>query len=290
MTKGIKMGIKVLISLVIRMLLKYSRKIYIVPAGQLGNNFRQIGHLAAFAMEHKLEVVCPGFDLKYGRHFEKSLSSWHHRVISRFLRHYLFKDYVVSFDREATVDTFYNSEEKELIEGKVRVATGFYYRNPPLFRKYHNAIMGMFAFKKEYLTRVKERVASLKEEGYLLLGVHIRRSDYKEYRGGIFYYDDETYQSIIGHLLQSIDQRCIIVICSDEEIDVDSYRSVLHNDVMQNSGGMIEDMLMLSHSDYILGVPSTFSHWASLIGQTPLCFIGRKDVRPHLDDFKVQMP
>lgn len=106
------------------------------------------------------------------------------------------------------------------------------------------------------------------------VGVHIRLSDYKSYRNGIYYYDISVYYSkmkIIEAQLKADNKNAIFIICSDENIQ-DSFFEGLETLYIQNSTA-IEDIYALSVCDFIIGAPSSFSCWASYFGHIPIKYI-----------------
>jgi hypothetical protein len=103
--------------------------------------------------------------------------------------------------------------------------------------------------------------------GTLVIGVHVRRGDYKTYRGGQYYFKDDTYLRIALEALQSshMHSRDIVIVgFSNEKLDwnpsLDGCR------VSTPIGEWWEDFIALSTCDLIIGPPSTFSAAASLAG------------------------
>lgn len=97
------------------------------------------------------------------------------------------------------------------------------------------------------------------------LGVHIRRKDYKQFLNGRFYFSHTTYLSWIDHARTLIGDVEIIFFSNDPTYVAEHLRE--HGRIF--NGTAKEDLAMLSHCDYILGPPSTFSMWASFIGHKP---------------------
>ena len=121
----------------------------------------------------------------------------------------------------------------------------------------------------------------------LTIGVHIRRGDYKEYLSGRYYLSVEKWAKYIKCLSsQSTNKDVRFLICSNEDgIDKELLKLVPTANIfsIQNTNG-ITDLYALSKCDYIIGVPSSYSQWASFIGETPL-FLITNEKMPLLEDF-----
>ena len=119
------------------------------------------------------------------------------------------------------------------------------------------------------------------------IGVHIRRGDYKEYLSGRYYLSVEKWAKYIQCLSsQSTKKNVRFLICSNEDgIDKELLKLVPTANIfsIQNTNE-ITDLYALSKCDYIIGVPSSYSQWASFIGETPL-FLITNEKMPLLEDF-----
>ena len=107
----------------------------------------------------------------------------------------------------------------------------------------------------------------------ITIGVHVRRGDYKDYLGGKYYYSDDVYYRIMNRIRQLFaltNQKVRFLICSNEPFEVLQE----DNDVftIQGADG-ITDLYALSKCNYIIGPPSSYSQWASFIGDVPLCLL-----------------
>lgn len=111
-----------------------------------------------------------------------------------------------------------------------------------------------------------------KDNDIIFVGVHVRRGDYKTYRGGIWYYEEEDYTNFMNQMQHILphDKKVKFIICSNEKIKLSS----LGFDIVDlKNTNMIQDLYTLSRCDYIIGPHSTFSMWASFFGQTNICFL-----------------
>jgi hypothetical protein len=140
------------------------------------------------------------------------------------------------------------------------------------------------AIKKEVETYKKQHNL---EKDVVIVGFHVRRSDYRTYRNGEYYYGDEAWRNWINQARSLFDvgyKRYMGVIFSDEKVD-----GLLgtNHDLIYGPSSIYEDMMMLSECDYIVGPPSTFSGWASFIGHVPRIQLDTAKLQIEQDSFKV---
>lgn len=122
----------------------------------------------------------------------------------------------------------------------------------------------------------------------VLIGLHIRRGDYKTWRNGEYYYSDEEYlnicQSLTNYFKKLGQENLIFFISTNEKIDLNKFREF--NVFQLENGSSMKDLYALSKCDYIVGPPSTFSTWAALMGGVPYDHIYKtKDYSPSFNSF-----
>lgn len=150
--------------------------------------------------------------------------------------------------------------------------------------EYKNEIKGMFAFDHVILKKVNDFLGRGNDR--ITIGVHVRRGDYKQWRDGKFYYDDDTYAkmmfSLKNQFADKYQKQCRFVVCTNEAYNYSN--SGL--DIMQiPETDAITDLCLLSRCDYIIGPPSTYSQWASFMGDVPLHFILSSDETLKIENF-----
>ena len=77
-------------------------------------------------------------------------------------------------------------------------------------------------------------------------------------------------------------KKTVAIIFSNVQQDLSIFTGV---DVVAAPGEVIADLSAMTHCDYIFGVPSTFSRWASFYGKVPLATIDRDTRCLSLVDF-----
>ena len=116
-----------------------------------------------------------------------------------------------------------------------------------------------------------------------MIGVHIRRGDYKRFEGGKWFYTPEQYYEKMKELsaLKMFEGKKIAyVICTNEKNI--SFPAEGNFTIFNERRHFVEDLYLLSKCDYIMGPPSTFSGWASFYGEVPLYML--KEINTRISD------
>ena len=77
---------------------------------------------------------------------------------------------------------------------------------------------------------------------------------------------------------------CSFVLISNLPIDKNYFADL---PVFYTNGNLIQDIYTLATCNYIVGVSSTFSLWASFYGRVPLCTITSNKQKINRSSFKV---
>ena len=247
--------------------------IFVRDRGRMCNNILQYGHVYAWGREHGRKTVSMRFAYKY-RYFHICETPWHNFPT------YVFAKYAAKWKLIPTI-TFdkagadYRHEEQLMLKQRLAVVEGWEARWYDLFAKYIDEIRQLFAFHESIERQVARKMAT-GEEAVLRLGLHIRRGDYQRWYGGRFFYTDEQYVHLIDQFCSlHPDKRVAVYICgNDPKIDKDYYhRQLPQCQVSFPNGNPGEDLCLLSHCDYLIGAPSTFTLVAALYRDLPLYWI-----------------
>lgn len=135
------------------------------------------------------------------------------------------------------------------------------------------------------VTSVVDEIFNLNRNTFdLIIGVHIRRGDYKNWRGGTYFFSLEQYYSVMLKCKELYaDKKCGFFISSDEHIDTTLFTNCNCFFIPQSSA--IKDLYALSICDRIIAPLSTFSRWASFYGEVPIYIIEDPDVELQENDF-----
>ena len=144
---------------------------------------------------------------------------------------------------------------------------GWGWKGEKTFRKHSSFLRGFFKVDPFYTKKIDKIVNQLKFNNEIIFGIHIRRADFKEHYPDL-YFPFSYYFKIINLVKKTFENKKVsFLICSDEKIP--DYISNLSN-IYLTDGKEISDLYALSKCDYLIGVSSTFSGWASFHGEVPL--------------------
>jgi hypothetical protein len=148
--------------------------------------------------------------------------------------------------------------------------------------------VGLFRPTDSVLARVNQTLFSVRTQGNVVLGVHMRKRDYRDFFGGRYFYSDAEYRSFMIQIKEQVEAlgfSLTCLLCSDEPIDLSAFQDLDVHYIPQTTP--LVDLYALSGCDFIVGPPSTFSQWASYYGLTPLLLVWDKIKPLRLTDFGI---
>ena len=139
---------------------------------------------------------------------------------------------------------------------------------------------------------IRLRVSSLMEKTRrgvdVVVGVHMRRGDYRKWAGGQYYFDDAAYAHWMRQIAGIFDGRSVrFLLVSNEPLDLAAFSGI---DAVGGLGEAGADLYSLAACDYLTGPPSTFTGWASFWGGVPLLQLSSTNGTPKLGDFVAAQP
>ena len=263
--------------------------------GELGNRMFLFSHVIAAAIESGGRVVNPNF-AEYAAFFESTAPdlwcryprqgsswpawSWLRRglyrlfgLLARLLRSSRVRPpgFQVWIASDETVQLDGAEFRQALMPGEAVFLYGWKFRCPLLFRKHAVQIRGFFAPLEGHRRRVAETVGQARERCEVLVGVHIRQGDYRDFQGGRYYFETPQYAQVMERMNALFPGRRVgFLICSNQPQDARHFQRFEHR---FGTGHLVEDMYALAACDFLLATMSTYSLWASFYGQTPLYII-----------------
>jgi hypothetical protein len=150
---------------------------------------------------------------------------------------------------------------------------GWYFRDYLDFDQHADEIRNYFRPRKSYILAAEQICMQVRQSADLLIGLHIRRSDYRHWNNGKYYFEDPVYVELIERVIDQFPQKKIkFIIASDEALNLNNYSRVIDHIVWEKRIHVV-DLMVLALCDYIVGPPSTFSKWSSFYGRVPLLTI-----------------
>lgn len=162
---------------------------------------------------------------------------------------------------------------------------GWGLRAPALVKKHADKIRDYFRPVEKFVSAAQAVIAPLRDQADVVIGVHIRQGDYRQWQGGKYFFETARYADWMRDLVaQFPDRKVAFLICSDEPRQLEEFAKLT---VGFGSGTPVGDLQALSQCDYIIGPKSTFTQWASFYGDKPLRHLtgGCDPVR--LEEFRV---
>ncbi|PWG81066.1 alpha-1,2-fucosyltransferase [Pararcticibacter amylolyticus] len=272
-------------------------------AGQLANRLIHFSHFIANSKAFGYKLVYPFFQ-EYREFFEfgdpdfeegriqldypvgllfiyrkiqqliRSLEKRGKRVSSVFFREF----HILS--KNSLEDPFFNMRDPLFTAKachKVLITNGWLYRDEESFGLYANEIRNIFTLKNHYRELVRKQIEESRKNADILIGVHIRRGDYKDFNYGSWYYEDEVYlknMKSIEAFYKKNGKVCNFFIASNEKVPLKNFSGL---NAKWEERHFIIDLYSLASCDYIIGPPSTYSGWAAFFGKVPLFHIESAD-------------
>ena len=238
---------------------------------QMCNNLLQYAHVYAWGREHGRKVISMRFSYKYPyfKITHSPLVSFPLYVLAKFAAALRLLP-TASFKHD---DCDAAALERKMLRHRHIVVSGWYVRYYDLFLKYRSEICDWFTIAPTFTEPVK---AWMQQFGGLRLGVHVRRGDYADWKGGTYFFDNQTYAAYIRRFAElwpgkDID---VFVATNDASLQPDHLTSLIDIPrvrIHQLAGNAVEDLYMLSQCDYLIGPPSTYSLVAAMYRDVPLC-------------------
>jgi hypothetical protein len=162
---------------------------------------------------------------------------------------------------------------KAALRKRVVFVQGLEFRDWASLVRYRREVLKFLAPRSAYVQGAKVLTEKARfRSGCLLCGIHMRLGDYKRFKSGNWYYSIEQYVAKMREFsaLFKNGKPVRFLVCSDESLPQDAFRGL---PVTFGSGQLMDDLVALSHCDFILGPPSTYSAWASFYGDVPIRFL-----------------
>ena len=278
------------------------RLAYLARYGQLGNSLFTFAHLIAHAAERGHTVTNLAFG-DYGRYFEglredplarypavrPRLPRAALRAAARALPRPLRLaarcgvGRLVDVGWDGEVDLSTEAGRARLPARGTALLNGFRFRDRPAFARRAGLLREFFAPRADLAAGAAARVAAARAACDHLVGVHVRRGDYRTFNGGLYWHEPHEYADLMRRIAAlHAGGRVGFLVCSNRPVDPADYPGV---PVTPGPGGEATDLFALARCDALVGPPSTYTAWASFAGEVPRYLFHPKERAKHgLDD------
>ena len=195
----------------------------------------------------------------------------------------------VAFDlhdsgRDGPTTTAMVLEQESIFAGRTLWIKGWLYRDPEGVRTHAAAIRDFFAPVPPMAQRIAAFVQSVRSGDQVLVGLHLRRGDYRAWADGRYFYEDAAFCGVMRQMRVALPGRRVrFLLVSDEAIDRTHFQEF---DIVVGPGDAMGDLYSLAACDYLIGPPATYSAWASWYGDVPLHYLEDPTQPVQLGHFK----
>lgn len=249
--------------------------------GNHSNRLFQLIHFEAYAKETKQKFISVCFRDMEKYYGNKTKTLYIYIVIYKILRKLHLVNYI-DFNNEENIEI----QQKKLSKRRFAFVCGWYFRRHDLTEKYRSFFQKKYSLDKQYVNNNQFIAkALLCKENEKIVGIHIRRGDYKDFMDGRFLFSDEVYCNAIKKMQKIMDehnQKVKFILFSNEPLSFEENDKLL----ISHEEWYIDQYIM-SKCDYLIGPPSTFTGWASYIGEVPVLYLESDDMDFSLKDFQI---
>lgn len=232
---------------------------------RLANRLYTFAFFLANSIEYKYELVNLAFD-DYCSYFEGTKVK-NKKITKEFIRENSSEFFNATAMYRNGVDMNSDAFVQRAKTSNVLIGNGWGLKDSRNFEKHASRIRETFTPVPQHQSNVTRLIGSARKTSDTLIGVHIRRADYRTWHGGRYYRDDAFYMNKMREERASLPgKKVAFLICSDEKINLDNFSGL---DTYLGTGHFVEDLYSLAGCDRIIGPISTYSMWAAFYGQIP---------------------
>lgn len=249
--------------------------IVIYRYGQYSNRLFQDMRIRTFCRKHKIR--CWNLDMSdMEKYFEIPKTPLPLILLGTIIRAILKVMRIFRFDPVLHSGVVYNEECVEkakrfgvhLVDGWGIYDSGEEKNSLDIIRKRYHLKPQYYMNNPLYLQMQK-----WKQLGGMLVGIHIRRRDYREWCNGIYYYEDAVYERWISQIRSLYKDKTLkFIIFSDEPCGISA------DDIVISHESWYVDQFLLGMTDICFGPPSTFRGWAVFIYGNKTCDMANKEM------------
>lgn len=210
--------------------------------------------------------------------FLRRVAKWLLRRFNYFNKYLLIK----SVKKSTPLNLDIQNEYKRILQNKITFIDGWHIRCNDTLNIHKATVTNFFRPVKSHKKNIRNLLKPLKHEFDLVIGIHMRRTDYK-FVYPMLYFSFKQYAEFLNKIANYFEENKIaFLLCSDDEIEKKYFS---RHPCFYSTDHAIEDMFALSKCNYIFGVSSTYSLWASFYGSVPIFLINDYDFTIKEHDF-----
>ena len=275
-------------------------------SGGFANRLWQYSYFLAYSKEHNIFIINPTFD-EYREYFIgtknnlslstlfnvfsihndfllnfilflRTFSKWGKRRFSFFNKNILIK----SIKSTDPVNMDHKSWGRKINNKNIIFVDGWRIRCNISLNKHKQYIKSYFQPLESHRKNIINLLQPIKSDFEIVIGLHMRRADYESVYPDL-YFTFQQYSEFMDRIKNYFKkQKVAFLLCSDEKIEKKYFSKRI---CFYSTGHFIEDMYALSQCNYIFGVSSTYSLWASFVGNVPIYLINESNLIINKDNF-----
>ena len=147
--------------------------------------------------------------------------------------------------------------------------SGWLFRNPLGLLRFTHELHTAFTPQQKIVDKVQSIVAPLRLQYTHITGLHIRQSDYADFKNGTFVITQDRARTIMQEYIREkvLDiSKTLFIVTSDGPITRDLFKGF---NIYISKESSVVDLFLLSTTDTILGSNSSFGAFASWYGNIP---------------------
>jgi hypothetical protein len=164
---------------------------------------------------------------------------------------------------------------------------GFHFSAKDLVIKHREKICKILDFRSSLKRPIDSLLKEARSKYSLILGVHIRENDFKDFYEGKYFVPAEHYLNLIDQFKKLKSEKSVgVLICSDSAVMLKEINQRCPDFILPK-GSVAQDMYALSQCDYILGPQATtMSAWAAYLGKVNLAQIKSETYSINFSSFR----
>ncbi|MGH7884165.1 MAG: hypothetical protein ACRENO_00560 [Thermodesulfobacteriota bacterium] len=270
--------------------------------GRLGNTLYRLCNLIAFSVDNNCIVLDFSMTInRYSKYFPNICSrlflTFPHSLNLPFSALFIHKLQLMIFRFIRTLYSFtiYRKDNSEVYLKGVLSDTNsnfiilrhFHFTADDSVRRHADLLRKLFTPSKIILKKVQDKFNELSQFYDYFIAVHIRHGDYKAFRNGLYFYDENHYAQIMKKTEKLIpNKKVLFLIFSDSNgLNLSSF-SDMNFYIPNTEKSLMFDWYMMSLCNLIIATNNTtYSGWASFYGEVPIFRLSKNNYPRSLSDF-----